>query len=173
MVVVLPLSKKRKDMYIAIEGIDGSGKSTLCNVVKEYLYSYYKKSVFVTHDPDDNFPLGDYVRKMWRRNEDVGMKTYALLFAASSVGYQISTKGIKDLLNDNNIILSDRCAMSNYTYFLNYCDINWIHQIHNSYKYPDLTIVLDISLEILQDRIRQRGEKVPSLTKLENCEIII
>ena len=56
-----------KGLYIAIEGIDGSGKTTQVKKIKEY-FEHRGKTVFLTKEPSDEGEIGILIRKILQAN---------------------------------------------------------------------------------------------------------
>lgn len=95
--------------YIAFEGVNGVGKSTILNAVVEELT---KKSydLVVTKEPT-NTVLGNFVRQ--EQNVLAG-KALACLAAADRINHINQT--IEPALENGQIVISDRCIFSAYLY---------------------------------------------------------
>lgn len=147
--------------FVAIEGIDGTGKSTLCRRLVPILEAATGWRVVLVHDPDDS-RLGAFVRKLWRETDDVDALHWPLLFAAASVRSQLDRQHEVARQGEPTMVLSDRCALSTFAY--NQGDetpLPWIGALHAAYKYPDITIFLDIEPEVAARRLSndQRGHE--------------
>ncbi len=129
-------------MYICLEGIDGSGKSTQLECLGKWLEKC-GLSVTRIREPTDS-PVGRLIRKMLQDPgaQDEGFqRTLALLFAAD-----------RTLLMDtickeekmNRIVLSDRSFYSSLAY---QNGEEWIAQINQYALEPDLVILLDLEIE--------------------------
>lgn len=85
--------------YIVFEGIDGSGKTTICsNIAARLRESGYK--VLLISEPSKS-EIGQLLRKQMK-TMTLNEKSIALLYAADS--YDIQAK----ILEDYDFILSDR-----------------------------------------------------------------
>ena len=125
-------------MYIVFEGIDGAGKSTQIQLLKEWLEEN-GLNVELLVEPTDS-KVGKLIRELLTYDnattEDM-QKTLGLLFAADRML-------IMDKLNDENkIIISDRSFISSLAYQE---PKDWINEINKYAKKPDLVLLLDLDV---------------------------
>ena len=135
-------------MYIVFDGIDGAGKSTQINLLKEWLEANgFRVETLV--EPTDS-EVGKLIRRILQRSdatEDRVQKTLGLLFAADRML-------IMDKLNDESkVIISDRSFISSLAYQE---PAEWIEVLNKYAKKPDLLILLD--LDIKKSVARTSGE---------------
>ena len=129
-------------MYICLEGIDGSGKSTQIEMLTEWLATIGQQ-VFKVREPTES-DIGFLIRKMLkspRATEDSFQNTLALLFAADRT---VLMEDIRKAEFQGNVVLSDRCFYSSMVY---QNKEKWISQINKHAKRPDITILLDLDVE--------------------------
>ncbi|WP_406532298.1 dTMP kinase [Methanobrevibacter sp.] len=126
-------------MYIVFEGIDGTGKTTQIQLLKEWL----EANGFVVEtlvEPTDS-EVGKLIRRILQRpdaNDEDVQRVLALLFAADRMF-------IMDKLNDESkIIISDRSFISSLAYQE---PIEWVEEINRYAKRPDLLILLDLDVK--------------------------
>jgi dTMP kinase len=130
------------DMYICLEGIDGSGKSTQIELLVKWLKECGIE-VLRVFEPTDS-PVGRLIRDMLQNpnaTDENFQKTLALLFGADRI---ILMKKISDAEEAGKIVVSDRCFYSSMVY-QNGAD--WIAEINKFAKKPDVTLLLDIDPE--------------------------
>jgi dTMP kinase len=152
---------------IALEGIDGVGKTTISYKLKEQLTNSINNEIFVIPDPNPNDAIGSFLRNNLQEGKKFPPEVWVLLFAASSINLQNGIEGYIKFANQDSIIILDRCVLSSYAYYWNKIDLSWMDQVHNLYKYPDITIILDLDVTEVQNRLRQRtNEVVPDVKKL-------
>lgn len=125
-------------MYIVFEGIDGAGKSTQIQLLKEWLEEN-GLDVELLVEPTDS-KVGKLIRELLTYDnattEDM-QKTLGLLFAADRML-------IMDKLNDENkVIISDRSFISSLAYQE---PKEWIDEINKYAKKPDLVLLLDLDV---------------------------
>lgn len=123
-------------MYIVFEGIDGAGKSTQIEMLKDWLEANgFRVETLV--EPTDS-EIGKLIREMLQRLDaetDKLQKTLGLLFAADRML-------IMDKLEDESkIIISDRSFISSLAYQE---PAEWIEELNKYAKKPDLLLLLDL-----------------------------
>lgn len=147
-------------ILITLEGIDGSGKSSIALALAQLLKSE-KYSILVTKEPGAT-PLGMHLRNLLQQNlASVCPKAEFLLFAADRA--QHVDQVVKPALAAGTIVISDRMADSSYAYqgYGRGLDRNVISQVNTwalGDVQPDLTIYLSIDYETSQQRIAQRKQ---------------
>ena len=126
-------------MYIVFEGIDGAGKSTQIDLLKEWLEANgYEVETLVEPTGSE---VGKLIRKMLLRSDsttDRIQKTLGLLFAADRM--LIMDK----LEDDKKVFLSDRSFISSLAYQE---PADWIAEINKYAKKPDLVLLLDLDVK--------------------------
>lgn len=131
-------------MYIVLEGIDGSGKTTQTQLLNEWLTTKgYKTRKIVEPTGSD---IGKLIRNELLNPEstnDINQQRLALLFAADRLTLKkeiIDAKGSKDI-----ILISDRSFYSSICYQNNSSvEKEWIYEVNLHTPRPDLTILLDL-----------------------------
>ncbi len=126
-------------MYIVFEGIDGAGKSTQIQLLKEWLEDNgFRVETLV--EPTDS-EVGKLIRKVLQRPDATTerlQKTLGLLFAADRMM-------IMDKLEDESkIFISDRSFISSLAYQQ---PADWIEILNRYAKKPDLLILLDLDVK--------------------------
>jgi len=137
-------------MYIVFEGIDGAGKSTQIQLLKEWLEANGFEVETIVEPTDSE--VGKLIRKILQRSDattDRIQKTLALLFAADRML-------IMDRLSDDKkVILSDRSFISSLAYQE---PAEWIYEINSYAKTPDLVLLLDLDVKKSVDRSSREDE---------------
>jgi len=148
-----------RGILIAIEGIDGSGKSTIANNICNTLYNK-GFSTLLTKEPGDS-ELGVYIRELVQTQKiPITAKAQYLLFAADRA--QHFNERVIPALQENKIVISDRLSDSSLAYqgYGNGLDCETIMDINqwSMNNIPiDLTIFVRISVEKAIERCYQRG----------------
>ena len=129
-------------MYICLEGIDGSGKSTQILLLEEWLKEcgFEVMRVFEPTDSD----IGRLIRKMLRDPDATGenfQKTLALLFAADRM---VLMDEIRAAEESGKIVISDRSFYSSIVY---QNDPSWLYELNKFVKISDMVILLDLDVE--------------------------
>lgn len=152
-------------MLITLEGIDGAGKTT----VMEYLKEEWPDAVH-TKEPTDSW-LGDTVRRSIN-DESSNPFTDFFLFTADHATHVESV--VKPALREDQLVLCDRYIDSRYAYqtvsLKPYLDnpLQWIRGVHEPWTIiPDITILLDIPPETAVERLKNGSMKFENLDFLE------
>lgn len=129
-------------MYICMEGIDGSGKSTQVERLGKWLEDC---GFIVTRimEPTDS-SVGRLIRELLQNphaQDESFQRTLALLFAADRT---LLMDKIQNEVEMNRIVLSDRSFYSSLAY---QNGEEWIAQINRYALEPDLVILLDLETE--------------------------
>lgn len=146
--------------FITIEGTEGVGKSTNLTYVHEWLLQRGFE-VVVTREPGGT-PLAEEIRALLlaRREEPVDETAELLLvFAARAQHLQ---QVIKPALARGAWVLCDRFTDATYAYQgggrgLDVTTIAQLEQLVQGDLRPDLTLVLDIDVELGLQRARERA----------------
>lgn len=147
--------------FLTIEGTEGVGKSTNLAFVHDWL-SARGLDVVVTREPGGT-PLAEEVRALLlgKRAEPVDETAELLLVFAARA--QHLARVIKPALARGAWVLSDRFTDATYAYQgggrgLDKAVIEELEQLVQGDLRPDLTLILDIDVELGLNRARQRGE---------------
>ncbi|MFT6765317.1 MAG: dTMP kinase [Alteromonas naphthalenivorans] len=163
--------KKIQDGFlVSIEGIDGSGKSSLARNIHKKLLDY---SCVLTKEPGGT-PLGEKIRSILLQTDAVMCaKAEFLLFASSRAEH--FEKLVIPALKNGSLVISDRMADSSLVYqgYARGLDIPTIDAVStwamNNVK-PNVTFYLKLSVEKALERIKKRNI---ALTTFEQEEAFI
>jgi dTMP kinase len=164
---------ERAGFFITFEGAEGAGKTTQSQrLAAELETAGY--TVLFTHEPGGT-RISERIREIVLNREyrEIAPTTELLLFAASRA--QLVSERIVPALNNGHIVISDRFVDSTVAY-QGYARgferelIGYLNRVATEGLSPDLTIVLDLSVEAgLQRKIRQDREAMNRLD-LEDIE---
>ncbi|NOY99576.1 MAG: dTMP kinase [Chloroflexi bacterium] len=148
-------------MFITLEGPEGSGKSSHIPYLVEYLRER-GHTVFPTREPGGT-SIGEQVREILNnlKNTEMHPRTETLLFQAARA--QFVEQVIKPRLAVGEIVISDRYADSTLAYqgYGHQQDLEKIRALINYATgglLPDLTILLDVDVEIGLER-KENGDE--------------
>lgn len=150
------LRTKRKGVFICVEGIDGSGKTTQAHILVEALKKEGFEAVYTTEPSNGVF--GKMLRKhILEGNRRVPVVVEAVLFAVDRFDHIESE--VKPLLKRGKIVVSDRYVYSSIAYQgASSLSKKWLKEINNRAIKPDLSIFIDVPPEIVIGRFnRQRS----------------
>ena len=152
---------------ITLEGVEGSGKSTLIQYLKELIESIGKK-VIVTREPG-GIEISEQIRSVILDTENTKMdgRTEALLYAAARRQHLVER--IIPALKDGYVVLCDRfidssLAYQGYARGLGIDEVLSINEFVIGSFMPNLTLYLDLDPQIGLSRIRKnKGREVNRL----------
>ncbi len=151
---------KQKNLFIAFEGIDGSGKSTQVKLLAQKLHEAGHK-VYVTAEPT-NSPIGSLIRKSFRGDLDFDDRVIAALFVADRLDHILhAANGILAKMQNGYTVITDRYYLSSYAYQADYLPLDWLIAANKpcaELLRPAINIVLDIDIECSMSRIASRNE---------------
>lgn len=157
----------KEGILIAVEGIDGSGKSTFAkNLV--YALEAEEYAVFFTKEPGGT-QLGMQLRTILQeKNVSISSRAEFLLFAADRA--QHFDEMVIPALQAKKIVISDRMSDSSLVYQgygrgLEKDKINLINAWAMQNVKAQLTFYIDIPLELAMQRILHRKEHLTSFEK--------
>jgi dTMP kinase len=163
-----------KNLFIAIEGIDGSGKSTQAKNIAKRLEAKGHK-VYLTFEPTD-MRIGKMIRTILGGKEKADEKVIAALFVADRLDHLLhETNGILKKLEDGYTVITDRYYFSSYAYHGAHMDIYWViasNKMAAEILKPDVNIFVDVSPEVAMKRINSNRETIEIYETLDNLKAV-
>ena len=139
----------RRTLFIVLEGIDGSGKTTIAKFLVEWLNSIGLKAIY-TYEPYDE----KIVKIIESKGRELGAIMEVLLLAADR--YYHITKVIKPYLNMGYFVVCDRYYYSTLAYQgARGANLDWIRTVNYFVIKPDLAIYLDVEPKVGIERVRR------------------
>jgi dTMP kinase len=162
----------KKNLFIAFEGIDGSGKSTQVKILTQKLEEQGHK-VYKTFEPTDS-AIGSMIRKIFTHQMEGDHRTIAGLFVADRLDHLLNTtNGILKKLEEGFTVITDRYYFSSYAYHGAHMSMDWVIQanaLSANLLRPDLNIFIDISADESMHRINKGREHVEMYETLDNLK---
>ena len=146
------------DMFIVLEGPDGSGKTTLAQALTESL-CHLGLQVLYTFEPTTSSEYGNDIRKILKAEQTCDPAYISDLLTADR-GYHLETV-ILPALADGKWIVCDRYKYSALAYQqMQGIDAQYLIESNRKYLVPDVTFILQPQkLSTLLDRIVRRNEE--------------
>ena len=147
----------KRGAFICIEGIDASGKTTQAHRLVRNLRRRGLDAVYTTEPSTGEIGklIRDHVLNIKKR---VPVAVEALLFAADRVDHV--DKEIKPALQKGKIVICDRYVYSTLAYQgAADLDLNWIEQINQFALVPNMALFLDVSPEVVIERMQSKSKK--------------
>lgn len=161
-------------MFISIEGLDGSGKTTQA----QRLYDWLRiggHDVLLTREPGGT-PIGEQIRALLHDLDNTAMQpaTELLLYNASRA--QLVAEELRPQLDSGGIALCDRYADSTLAYqgYGHGQDLDRLRDVINAATgglQPDVTIFLDIAPRIALERRRMASLFGEEWNRLDDLEL--
>ena len=165
------LERRFPGIFVVVEGIDGSGSTTHTKLLGKALRQRGLK-VVETCEPSPG-PIGALIRQVLSRRlfvpdatgpRAIGDSIQVVgLFAADRMDHLDST--IVPALREGAVVLSDRYDLSSLAYQSVTAPngakvVPWIRELNAAALRPDVTVVIDVPVEVAEERRRSRGGMV-------------
>lgn len=146
------MNQERRGIFVALEGIDGSGTTTQATRLRDRIRHLFPKTlVALTAEPSMG-PVGMLIRNILRgRLTPFDRRALALLFAADRLDHV--THEIEPALERGGVVISDRYVLSSFAYQALDAPTEWVAEINRFALRPDITIFLDVAPEVALGRI--------------------
>jgi len=147
--------------FITVEGIEGAGKSTQMTVIEQFL-GQHGIPVVVTREPGGTL-LSEALREMLLDPDNRGMSADTELLLVFAARAEHLHKVIRPALESGNWVLSDRFTDATFAYQgggrgIAAARIAILEEWVQGGLRPDLTLLLDVTVEAGMARIAARGQ---------------
>ncbi len=154
-------------MFIAVEGIDGSGKGTQCRLLNKWIREKGFET-YLTAEPT-NGPIGRILREGLKKG-GLDPQTEALLFAADRSEH---IKEISRMLEKGRIVITERYLCSSFAYQgASGLDMKWLKELNRFALLPDIAIYLDVAPGVALKRISSLNSLRGRMREKEHFEKI-
>lgn len=142
-------------MFIAFEGGDGAGKTTQIQLLAGH-FRAQGRAVTICREPGST-PLGEQVRDVLLHRDDLHICRWSELFLFMTARAQMVAEVVRPALARGEVVLTDRFLLSSVVYQgyggeLGPDIIREIGLHATGGLLPDMTFILDISLEVAEQR---------------------
>ena len=162
----------QKQLFIAFEGIDGSGKSTQVKLLAEKLIKEGHR-VYNTFEPTDS-PIGSLIRNIFKGRMSADHKTIAALNVADRLDHlHNEINGLLKKKEEGFTIITDRYYFSSYAYHGVHVDIDWViaaNAMSAAIMKPDINIFIDVAPEVSMQRLNSTRGTIELYETLENLQ---
>ena len=155
---------KLRGKFIVFDGGEGCGKSTQARLLREHL-ERQGVAVLPVHDPGAT-KIGEMIREILLnpQNTDMGMRCEMLLYMASRA--QMMIEKILPALDEGKVVISDRFVSSTLAYQLggdglSADEIRKVGEIAIKGRWPDLTLIFDLPVDLAVSRVRPKFTLFP------------
>ena len=150
---------KQRGLFISVEGIDGAGKSTHVEFIREYLQNKGLE-VIVTREPGGTV-VGEKIRELLLTSEHMHHNTELLLYFASR--QEIIRQVIVPNLEAGVCVIADRFVDASIAYQgggreLGVDKIKLVYGLLEPTLTTDMTFLFDVPLSLAMDRLSRGRE---------------
>jgi len=150
----------KDSLFIVIEGLDGSGKSSASEALKQRLEKRLPNKVKRTYEPNNPMCGGEFIRDILeKRIPQFHPYVLSLAYAANRLDH--NSRLIQPWLakGDKHVVICDRYYLSSLVY--NSSDTFSFDQVmllNKEARKPDIIFFLNVSAEVCQERMNKRNE---------------
>jgi dTMP kinase len=150
----------KKGIFIVIEGLDGSGKTTQAKLLSKKLNKTH--NVLLTAEPSLG-KIGSFIREDCLYEETrLPIEAEALLFAADRIEHMHNE--VKPALDQGKLVICDRYIYSSLAYQGSAgLSLDWIKTINARALQPDFSIFIDVSPEKVIERLQRKKSVMETL----------
>jgi len=161
-VYIFKFNQMSKPLFIVIEGIDGSGKTTQLEMLQNRFMEQGKNAI-LTNEPTDG-PIGKLIRNILSGDQKVDPAAMAALYLADRLDHiKDPENGMLALMERGYNVIASRYYYSSYAFQGEYVSLEWLvnaNSICKSYLVADITFYISIDPEISIKRLENTREKL-------------
>jgi dTMP kinase len=161
-----------RPLFIAIEGIDGSGGTTQTRLLADWFKDRGHPEVITTAEPSTG-PVGLFIRQTLDPTQPescIGDAVLPYLFAADRRDH--IDREIVPALQRGAVVITDRYYHSSLAYQSLAIGLPEVAALNQRFQMPDLTLFLHLDPETSLDRIQQRGATLERFEALDRLRQI-
>jgi len=144
----------KRGVFICVEGLDGSGKTTQAKILVRNLRRRGVEAVYTTEPSAGK--VGKLIRRfVLNRQKRVPVALEALLFAADRVDHVEAV--VKSLLEQGKVVVCDRYVYSTLAYQgAAGLSLEWIECVNRFALGPHLALFIDVPSDVVVKRLKRK-----------------
>jgi len=150
----------KDSIFIVIEGLDGSGKTTVSKKLAKFLETELNKKVKSTFEPNDYSCAGTFIRQtLTKELTNISPRTLMLAFAANRMdhNHRLINKWLDE--GSDKIIICDRYYLSSLVYQSNEeISMEEVMELNQHARKPDIIFFMDVDDEVCYQRMDVRDK---------------
>jgi dTMP kinase len=150
----------KKALFIVIEGLDGSGKTTVARQLTYFLQSVLHKKVKLSFEPHDASCGGLFIRQVLEKKiTTFSHETLALAFAANrrDHGDRVIHQWLKE--GEDKVVICDRYYLSSLVYQSTaQFSMDDVMRLNQNARKPDLIFFMNVRNEVVRQRMDIRNK---------------
>ncbi|MFM7191667.1 MAG: dTMP kinase [Microcystaceae cyanobacterium] len=154
-----------RPLFIVIEGIDGAGKSTQADYLRDYWQDQGQPAI-ISPEPTDG-PIGQLIRQCL---QSPGLPIAQINHREQQMAYLFASDRHYHLYNDQDGVyhqLANQCHVITPRYYFSslayncHTDEEWafVQSLNQHFPNPDFVIYLDLAVDLALERIRCRTHR--------------
>ena len=158
----------KKGVFICIEGLDGSGKSTQAKLLAKKINK--TSTALYTAEPSQG-KIGKFIRKRLFEQKRMPTTVEALLFAADRIEHIENL--VAPALAEGKVVISDRYVYSSLAYQGSAgLNLEWIESVNANALKPDLCIFIDVEPAVVLERLKRKKSVMENLETQQKVRAI-
>jgi dTMP kinase len=161
-----------RPLFIAIEGIDGSGGTTQTRMLADWFRARGHPEVLTTAEPSTG-PVGQFIRRALDPDQPesvIGDAVLPYLFAADRRDHL--DREIVPALQQGAVVITDRYYHSSLAYQSLAIGLPEVAALNDRFQMPDLTLFLHLEPDLCLARIQARGATMERFEALDRLRQI-
>jgi len=160
---------RKRGLFIVVEGLDGSGSTTQCRMLKNFLDIKGIKSI-VTKEPTNNL-IGGLIRGVLTGDWQINPEGLQLLFSADRAHHL--EKEIVPALGRGVTVICDRYMFSTLAFGAVDCGMEWLKVLNQKFLQPDIAFFLEVKPEECIRRISAGRDKFELFENKEKLQKVL
>ena len=154
---------QKKSLFIVIEGLDGSGKTTASRLLTQTLERTFSNKIKNSFEPHDGSTSGLYIRQiLTKKITQFDPRVLALAFAANRLDHNMRVinpwLSPKEAFEQPNILICDRYYLSSLVYQTSLdFGLESVMALNEKARRPDIIFFFNVSNEVCYERMANRN----------------
>jgi len=153
-----------KGLFVAFEGMDGSGNTTQSKLLADFLKSE-GLDVVLTKEPTEGY-VGKRIREVLQKKASASPLELQQMFVADRREHMAAL--VEPALKSGKTVITDRYMFSTLAFGGIDVDMELLRRMNSGFRVPDITFVVDVPAEVSMERMKRRLKE--NGTKLELFE---
>lgn len=154
-----------KGLFIAFEGMDGSGNTTQSRLLAEFLQSEGVR-VALTKEPTEGY-VGKRIRAVLQKRASATPLELQQMFVADRREHMSAS--VEPTLKSGKAVITDRYMFSTLAFGSIDIPLEKLRAMNAEFRVPDITFIIDVQPEVALDRVH--GRLAQSGKRREDAEL--
>ena len=159
-----------KGLFVAFEGMDGSGNTTQSKLLADFLKSE-GLDVVLTKEPTEGY-VGKRIREVLQKKASASPLELQQMFVADRREHMAAL--VEPALKSGKTVITDRYMFSTLAFGGIDVDMELLRRMNSGFRVPDITFVVnvpaEVSMERMKRRLKENGTKLELFEKTEKLK---